>query len=183
MKYIRLANKHYYMRRKLDKTYKRQKLVQEYFEENNLSQGTPKEDFARYKISQVFDKWYFHRTKVKDLGSHYAPEDRYDYSEKFPFDLGLLVKDLEKVLPEMKYILGSIRRKITKEYNKDIRKGYSWASIPDRRRGWETYGFENIENDLSYVCDRWLNEFRIQWMIDLIHWWNIKELVTPTYKG
>ena len=41
----------------------------------------------------------------------------------------------------------------------------------DDRSGEETYGYESEESvlcDLSYISDRWICEFRLQWLIDLI---------------
>jgi len=41
----------------------------------------------------------------------------------------------------------------------------------DDRSGEETYGYESEESvlyDLSYISDRWMCEFRLQWLIDLI---------------
>lgn len=41
----------------------------------------------------------------------------------------------------------------------------------DDRSGEETYGYESEQSvlyDLSYISDRWICEFRLQWLIDLI---------------
>jgi hypothetical protein len=41
----------------------------------------------------------------------------------------------------------------------------------DDRSGEETYGYESEESvlyDLGYISDRWMCEFRLQWLIDLI---------------
>lgn len=38
----------------------------------------------------------------------------------------------------------------------------------DNRSGAETYGFDNWEDDLMNISDKWNCQFRIQWMIDLI---------------
>jgi hypothetical protein len=41
----------------------------------------------------------------------------------------------------------------------------------DFRKGEETYGFENDEailTDLFYISDRFIVEFRLQWVLDLI---------------
>lgn len=182
MKYYNLKNRNKTMTRSRRKNYKRQPLVQEYFKKHHYGHGdSHKEDNARYKIYQVFDKWYFNRTSIKDLGTHYAPIDRYEYKESFPFDLDGLIIDLEKILPELNYLRGSLYRQNLKDY----RKGLELALAPDTRRGWETYGFKDLESvqyNLSYISDRWYCEFRLQWMIDLVHWYNVKKAVMPTYK-
>ena len=38
----------------------------------------------------------------------------------------------------------------------------------DRRTGFQTYGYTNIVDDLSYVSDRYMCQFRVRWLIDLI---------------
>ena len=38
----------------------------------------------------------------------------------------------------------------------------------DRRTGWETYGYGNIAGDLMYVSDRYMCQFRLRWLLDLI---------------
>ena len=50
----------------------------------------------------------------------------------------------------------------------------------DDRSGEETYGYESEQSvlyDLSYMSDRWLCEFRLQWLIDLIEKHNNGTLV------
>ena len=50
----------------------------------------------------------------------------------------------------------------------------------DDRSGEETYGYESEQSvlyDLSYMSDRWLCEFRLQWLIDLIEKHNDGTLV------
>ena len=104
MKYIRKVNVDQSTARNRRKIYKRQKLTAQYFAKYHLGEsGSYKQDNARYKIYHVFDKWYFDRTSVRDLGTHYAPKDRYDCTESFPFDLDKLIFDLETVLPELNY--------------------------------------------------------------------------------
>jgi hypothetical protein len=51
----------------------------------------------------------------------------------------------------------------------------------DDRSGEETYGYESEESvlyDLSYISDRWMCEFRLQWLIDLIDKHNDGTLVS-----
>lgn len=38
----------------------------------------------------------------------------------------------------------------------------------DYRSGEDTYGFDNIRGDLSYISDRWRASFRVRWVLDLI---------------
>ncbi len=58
-----------------------------------------------------------------------------------------LLKDSKK---ELKFILKKLREE-----------------DPDKRRGWVTYGYDNIQGDLDYISDRWNCSFRVQWMLDL----------------
>jgi len=51
----------------------------------------------------------------------------------------------------------------------------------DDRSGEETYGYESEESvlhDLGYISDRWMCEFRLQWLIDLIDKHNDGTLVS-----
>jgi hypothetical protein len=51
----------------------------------------------------------------------------------------------------------------------------------DDRSGEETYGYESERSvlcDLSYISDRWICEFRLQWLIDLINKHNDGTLVS-----
>ena len=51
----------------------------------------------------------------------------------------------------------------------------------DDRSGEETYGYESEESvlyDLGYISDRWICEFRLQWLIDLIDKHNDGTLVS-----
>lgn len=38
----------------------------------------------------------------------------------------------------------------------------------DKRSGQETYGYNNIKNDLIYISDRFSCQLRIRWLIDLL---------------
>lgn len=42
------------------------------------------------------------------------------------------------------------------------------TSYRDRRSGFETYGYTNIAGDLAYVSDRYMDQFRVRWLIDLV---------------
>jgi len=49
-------------------------------------------------------------------------------------------------------------------------KRHGFLPIPDYRKGAETYKYdslERIEEDLSYISDRFAAEFRLQWMLEL----------------
>lgn len=39
----------------------------------------------------------------------------------------------------------------------------------DYRSGIDTYGYEAIQENLSYIWDRWKCSFRVRWLIDLIN--------------
>lgn len=39
----------------------------------------------------------------------------------------------------------------------------------DYRTGAETYGYENVESQLSYISDRWNCAFRLRWLLDGIN--------------
>jgi hypothetical protein len=47
-------------------------------------------------------------------------------------------------------------------------KYFDRSSYRDRRTGFETYGYTNIAGDLSYVSDRFMCQFRVKWLIDLV---------------
>lgn len=52
--------------------------------------------------------------------------------------------------------------------------------VCDDRSGEETYGYESEQSvlcDLAYISDRWICEFRLQWLIDLIEKHNNGTLV------
>lgn len=53
------------------------------------------------------------------------------------------------------------------------------SCYPDYGNGFETYGYEalgGIQANLTYISDRFIAEYRLQWMIDLVdHWPEIKE--------
>ena len=36
----------------------------------------------------------------------------------------------------------------------------------DKRCGHETYGYNNVFNDMLYISDRWNASFRLRWLID-----------------
>lgn len=36
----------------------------------------------------------------------------------------------------------------------------------DNRSGYETYGYNNVQEDMDYISDRWKCAFRVRWMID-----------------
>ncbi len=63
---------------------------------------------------------------------------------------------LKGVLPELKFLLKKLKAE---------------SEYPDNRRGWETefeaYGYSDPAYELSYISDRWMCEFRVQWIIDL----------------
>ncbi len=74
------------------------------------------------------------------------------------------VKDPDSFLKsfgDLKLALGYILYRLRKD---NIHQGID----PDFRSGLETYGFDKWQGNLSYISDRWMAEFRIQWLIDLI---------------
>jgi len=99
-------------------------IVFEYFEENNL--GFSKYDsisILRYRVYTVFDNIIYKR--VGD------------------FDMNNAIKELRKVLPQM--------RKLLNQCND----------------GSEPYGTDNDYGNLCYVSDRWMSEGRLRWLIQL----------------
>lgn len=149
------------------KTYKRQKEVLEYFENKNYGLSkSHKMNNARYKVYQVFDNHIFNR------------------SDDIPFSTDALIGDLTIVKKDLNYILMVLRREAESRYKTALKRKSRFLFKPDRRRGWETYGLkddEKAKNDLIYVSDRWLCEFRIQWILDLIEYRKSKNLLTPNY--
>ncbi len=96
------------------------------------------------------------------------------YFDSEDFNYEKFLKKLEAVEPELRYILNYFKREIQNDYRKDIRKSNSYACTTDDRRGWETYGFDNIESNMSYISDRWSCEFRIQWILDVLYYLKTK---------
>jgi hypothetical protein len=47
-------------------------------------------------------------------------------------------------------------------------KHFDRSPYRDRRTGFETYGYTNIAGDLTYVSDRYMCQFRVRWLIDLV---------------
>lgn len=59
-----------------------------------------------------------------------------------------------------------------------------YPSPPDRRTGYETYGYESIESiecDLRYISDRSYAEFRLRWMLNIPE--EVKKLLTSNKKN
>lgn len=71
-------------------------------------------------------------------------------------------------LEDMVAELAKYRGVIAAEY-KWLIKSYKWE--PDLRSGEETYGYESresIRDNLFYISDRWIAQFRLRWVLDLI---------------
>jgi len=144
------------------KIYKKQKEVENYFNEHNYGfSGRHKVDYARYKIYKIFDKWYF------------EPNAELNF-DKFIDDL-IAHKDY------LKMVKNHFVKETEKENRNLLRKtGKNYPSKP--KRGWDTYGFKNLQGDFAYINDRWTSADRIQWMIDAIHYYNVERSIVP-HKG
>ncbi len=84
--------------------------------------------------------------------------------DKLPKDKDSFLESFGNLKPALGYILYRFRKD-------NIHQGID----PDFRPGAETYGFDNWEDNLSYISDRWMTEFRIQWLIDLIEYLEAQE--------
>lgn len=72
-------------------------------------------------------------------------------------------------LNEMIDLLIEYRELLIAEYDYRVRTD---PFFDDFRTGEETYGYnsdEEIRNNLFYISDRWIAQFRMKWMIDLIY--------------
>ncbi len=137
-----------------NKIYKRNKNTVEYFLKNNYGfSGRHKVDNCRYFVYKVFDKWY-HRPNQE-------------------FDFDLFMEDLNKVEKCLRLLL----RYLDKE-DKKLCKEWKCKYEPTRR-GFETYGFNNLEGDFSYISDRWMSKDRVQWMLDAMYWYRVKKSIVP----
>jgi hypothetical protein len=135
------------------KAYKRNKNIEEYYNKNNLYYAKPYKFYnTKYKIYKVFDMYF---------------------DENVEFNFEEFIKELRKVEPELLYVYNKMIENEKKDINKDIRKGNYYPI--DRRRGWETYKFDNIEADMAYISDRWGCLFRIRWILDALHFLKVKE--------
>ena len=102
---------------------------------------------------------YFEDNDLGETSSHqidkarfkiYRVFDKYYFNDDSVMDEKLFIEDLRELIPEFKLII--------KKFN---------FGMVDNRRGWETYGYEHPFGDLSYISDRWMSQFRMQWIIDL----------------
>lgn len=122
---------------------------------------------------------YFEANNIGHSESHKIDNARYEIYKVFDkniydlhpnqeFKLEGLIIDLEAHLPALEYLLMTVHRE----------SGFE----SDRRRGWESYGFDTMEDDFMYISDRWFCAFRLQWIIDAIHYYKMDKALTPTYK-
>ena len=143
------------------------KLVFSYNHKNNFADSdTWQENYDRFKIHMVFDKWYFTR------------------KDNVPFDFNELMNDLKKELPSMKRVLKIMDNKASISEHNDIGKELEYPSTSDLRTGIETYGFDNIDSDLSYINSKWSCQFRLRWLIEVVELdWTFKEVKCDGYDG
>ncbi|MCK5535605.1 MAG: hypothetical protein KAI79_02195 [Bacteroidales bacterium] len=81
----------------------------------------------------------------------YKVFDKWYFNIEGELDFDKFLKDLNKVYHSLTYIYF-----------------INLESDDDKRSGFETYGFDNIEGDFAYICDRWNCSFRVRWMIDVL---------------
>ncbi len=72
------------------------------------------------------------------------------------YSLITFTTEFKKILPEMKELLEL-------SVADDLKSGH-----PDNRTAEETYGFDNVYDDLHYISDRWYCTFRLRWLIAVV---------------
>jgi len=126
---------------------------------NKLTRNRKKNAVTR--INEVFYKWYFYKTPNKDSGDK----------------LNLLLKDLELVKPELTYLYNKGIKYDTLKYIKCSKKNLNKVTNkevciePYLRDGKETYGIgtsEEIEENMSYISDRWRCSLKMRWILDVL---------------
>lgn len=115
-----------------------------------------------FKIKPMFK--YFEDNNLAVGNSYKVFEARYKisvifdkhiyHSETAPIIITELIDDLRLNLKSLKILHAEAKN----------REGNT-----DSRSGEESYGYANIDGDLLYVSDRWFNQFRLRWIIDLIN--------------
>jgi hypothetical protein len=106
-------------------------------------------------INQVFNKHYF-------SGSYPTKE------------ANEVLTDFRKILPELRYQLHILETKEKESYRKDLKKqklthrADIFPIPPDTRPASETYGYDNIPEDLAHISDRWRSPFRVRWLISVV---------------
>lgn len=55
---------------------------------------------------------------------------------------------------------------LKRQYENVYTKRYDYVN--NYKSGFDTYGYDNVLNDLDYISDRWRCDWRIRWIINLL---------------
>ena len=112
-----------------------------------------------YKRNKTLIKFFkrhnlgFGQSSKIDWARYYIAKIFYDnifYTDTNP-DYNKLIEQLKETQYALEYLY--------KIYDKTEK---------DRRSGSETYGFDNWQDTINYISDRWECQFRVRWILDLI---------------
>jgi hypothetical protein len=70
---------------------------------------------------------------------------------------------VDKVIKELMPCLSWLKR-----YYENVSTKIHGKELGCYKSGFDTYGYDNVLNDLDYISDRWRCDWRIRWIINLL---------------
>lgn len=114
-----------------------------------------------YKICRGYNKTSkrFKRRNRKPRFTCKAEHKFYSFINKFKPNLYTDDQVIKELIPCLAWLKRYYENVSTKKHGKKLASFIS---------GFDSYGYDNVLNDLDYISDRWRCDWRIRWTINLL---------------